>query len=275
MSGVGERGQRRKRLGSSDVDYRSLMLGLEKDDEDDEDFEPDEEFETEEEEGFDGQEVEKFDGVEDEEEFDGEGKEESDRVQEEESGGEAEVEFAGNTHLADTEEDSDDIDSMDEDDRVDSEVVEISEDGETHGDEDSGSATTTNEEVGVSVAHAKTLHKKRVPSSQTPLPVAKKRVKRIECSSESSSDEDFGASAGDYEPRNRRSSTRAEKRALEEAHAWVHNVVPPFPTKQLLSWQDFDKELKIYKKKNNLLFRVRSSESTATHNAYVFLVLYI
>ncbi|POM67570.1 Hypothetical protein PHPALM_16404 [Phytophthora palmivora] len=82
-----------------------------------------------------------------------------------------------------------------------------------------------------------------------------------------SSDDKATTSAGDYNPRTRKSGTRAEKCSLEKMHVAVHNVVPPFPAERLRSWKDFEKEFKGYKKKNNLLFRVRPSTSTAIHNA--------
>ncbi|KAG3252915.1 hypothetical protein PI124_g2481 [Phytophthora idaei] len=47
----------------------------------------------------------------------------------------------------------------------------------------------------------------------------------------------------------------------------IVNVVAPFPSGRIANWEQFDKILKEYKRKNNLKFRVRSSESTVIYNS--------
>ncbi|ETI53525.1 hypothetical protein F443_03542, partial [Phytophthora nicotianae P1569] len=54
---------------------------------------------------------------------------------------------------------------------------------------------------------------------------------------------------------------------METGDDEIVNVVPPFaPKDSFSSWNDFEKHFKIYKQKNNLKFRVRSSEKMENYN---------
>ncbi|GMF14442.1 unnamed protein product [Phytophthora fragariaefolia] len=72
----------------------------------------------------------------------------------------------------------------------------------------------------------------------------------------------------EYTPRIRASNHLAEMNSLiEEREAFV-NIVPPLPVDTVDSWDEFDKVLNMYKKKNKLNFLIRSSETTVTYNRY-------
>ncbi|ETI54306.1 hypothetical protein F443_02848 [Phytophthora nicotianae P1569] len=74
-------------------------------------------------------------------------------------------------------------------------------------------------------------------------------------------------SSPEYIPRQRASKHLEELELMETGDDEIVNVVPPFaPKDSFSSWNDFEKHFKIYKQKNNLKFRVRSSEKMENYN---------
>ncbi|KAE9047748.1 hypothetical protein PR001_g4077 [Phytophthora rubi] len=70
----------------------------------------------------------------------------------------------------------------------------------------------------------------------------------------------------EYTPRKRASKHLKEMQSMATDRDEIENVVPPFPSDPIESWEEFDILLKNYKRKYNLKFRVRSSETTALYN---------
>ncbi|ETO68369.1 hypothetical protein F444_14777, partial [Phytophthora nicotianae P1976] len=74
-------------------------------------------------------------------------------------------------------------------------------------------------------------------------------------------------SLGEYTPRVRRSKHLEEIDSMNNDGDKIVNVVPPFaPKTTISSWRDFEKQFTEYMEKNNLKFRVRSSERTESYN---------
>ncbi|KAL4123726.1 hypothetical protein PRIC2_009576 [Phytophthora ramorum] len=70
----------------------------------------------------------------------------------------------------------------------------------------------------------------------------------------------------EYTPRKRASQHDDEIAALDAARDDSANVVPPFPSVVINTWEQFDNVFEEYKRKNKLKFRVRSSMKTQIHN---------
>ncbi|KAE8985517.1 hypothetical protein PF011_g20357 [Phytophthora fragariae] len=70
----------------------------------------------------------------------------------------------------------------------------------------------------------------------------------------------------EYTPRKRASKHLNEMQSMATDSDEIENVEPPFPSDPIESWEKFDILLKNYKRKYNLKFRVRSSETTALYN---------
>ncbi|KAF1772513.1 hypothetical protein GQ600_13898 [Phytophthora cactorum] len=73
----------------------------------------------------------------------------------------------------------------------------------------------------------------------------------------------------EYVPRKRTSKHLEELESMGNQYDEVVNVVPAFgESRAFESWDDFDKAFGEYKRKNNLKFRIRSSETTERFNRY-------
>ncbi|ETO61408.1 hypothetical protein F444_20584 [Phytophthora nicotianae P1976] len=109
---------------------------------------------------------------------------------------------------------------------------------------------------------SKSEHKKEV------LPTRKKRkVEEIYYQSDySACGDDDKSERLEYMPRKRSSNNIEELHSMVSEQDKITNVVPPFPSKPIESWGKFESVLKEYKRKNNLKFRVRTSETTALYN---------
>lgn len=67
----------------------------------------------------------------------------------------------------------------------------------------------------------------------------------------------------------RKSKMWTERQKMLETYTSIHNPVPELPTKEFDFWEDCITKILAHSKKLFLRFRVRDSESVATHNRYV------
>ncbi|KAF1794591.1 hypothetical protein GQ600_24008 [Phytophthora cactorum] len=79
-------------------------------------------------------------------------------------------------------------------------------------------------------------------------------------------EDDEDVAMPEYTPRKRSSKHIEELDSMAVERSDIVNVVPPFPAEPIQRWEHFESVLKAYKKKYNLKFRVRSSETTARYN---------
>ncbi|RAW37568.1 hypothetical protein PC110_g6165 [Phytophthora cactorum] len=74
----------------------------------------------------------------------------------------------------------------------------------------------------------------------------------------------------EYRPRKITSKHLEELESMGNQYDEVVNIVPAFgESREFESWDDFDKAFREYKRKNNLKFRIRSSETTERFNSLV------
>ncbi|RAW37569.1 hypothetical protein PC110_g6165 [Phytophthora cactorum] len=72
----------------------------------------------------------------------------------------------------------------------------------------------------------------------------------------------------EYRPRKITSKHLEELESMGNQYDEVVNIVPAFgESREFESWDDFDKAFREYKRKNNLKFRIRSSETTERFNS--------
>ncbi|ETO73167.1 hypothetical protein F444_10858 [Phytophthora nicotianae P1976] len=71
----------------------------------------------------------------------------------------------------------------------------------------------------------------------------------------------------EYNPRKRSSKYLDELKSMQKDREEIVNVVPPFPSLPITSWEEFDKIFNSYKIEHNLKFRVRSSQTTVLYNS--------
>lgn len=84
----------------------------------------------------------------------------------------------------------------------------------------------------------------------------------------SSSDSDRTETPDDRIPRRRSSSTLRDRVTIARSTKPVENILPPFPEREYSSWDEVSSEVTKYEEQHHVLFRIRSSRLTTTHNRY-------
>ncbi|GMF15314.1 unnamed protein product [Phytophthora fragariaefolia] len=100
------------------------------------------------------------------------------------------------------------------------------------------------------------------------ISVQKKQKLEVDDNNNSCYDGSEELMCAEYIPRPRASNHDNEYEVLAKDDNAISNVVPGFPSGVIEAWAQFDKIFKDYKLKNNLKFRVRSSETTTLYNRF-------